>query len=372
MKSQAVLLRESGLTHPYALSRPLEIVEVDLAPPSAGEVLVRIEAAGICHSDLSLVNGTRPRPLPVIAGHESAGIVIEIGSGVRDLKVGDHVTSIFLPSCGVCQECTVGIPAHCSVAAAVNARGELIGGGSRILLNGRAINHYNGVSCYSQYCVVDQRSLVKLPEDLPLNIAALFGCALLTGIGAVRNSAKTKPGQALGVWGLGGVGLAALIGAVISQASPIIAIDPVASKRALALELGADIALDPKEDIREHLPQGVLVAIEAAGRADTLKAAYEATARGGTTVTVGLPPASEMLSISALSLVADVKTIRGSYLGSANPRVDIPDYVRFWRKGKLPVERLLTSQRPMLEVNEAMDALNSAEVVRQLIYPHAK
>lgn len=369
MKSQAVLLRESGLALPYETSQPLEIVEIDLAPPSVGEVLVRIEAAGVCHSDLSIINGTRPRPLPVITGHESAGIVIEIGSGVRDLKVGDHVTSIFLPSCGVCEMCTAGIPAYCSVAAASNARGELIGGGSRISLNGEVINHYNGVSCYSQYAVVDQRSLVKLPEDLPLNIAALFGCALLTGIGAVRNSAKAQPGQSLGVWGLGGVGLAALIGALISEASPIIAIDPVASKRALALELGADIVLDPKEDLREHLPHGVLVAIEAVGRVDTLKAAYEATARGGTTVTVGLPPASEMLSISALSLVADIKTIKGSYLGSANPRLDIPDYVRFWRAGKLPVEKLLTSIRPMIEVNEAMDALNSAQVVRQILKP---
>jgi len=256
------------------------------------------------------------------------------------------------------------------VGAASNGRGEMISGGSRISFNGETINHYNGVSCYSQYAVLDVRSLIKLPEDIPFDIAALFGCALLTGIGAVRNSAHAKPGQSLGVWGLGGVGLSALIGAVISKASPIFAIDPVASKRELALELGADFALHPSENLRDHLPNGVAVAVECAGRADTLKSAYEATSRGGTTVTVGLPPASEMLSISALSLVSDVKTIRGSYLGSANPRVDIPEFVDFWRAGNLPVEKLLTSVSPMTQVNEAMDALQGAQVVRQVIHPH--
>lgn len=372
MKSQAVLIRESGASLPYATSRPLEIVEIDLAPPGAGEVLVKIEAAGICHSDLSVVNGTRQRPLPIIGGHESAGVVIGLGDDVHNFKIGDHVTTVFLPSCGTCHECTSGIPAYCSVGAGSNARGEMITGGSRITLNGKAVNHYNGVSCYSQFAVLDERSLVKLPDDIPLDVAALFGCALLTGIGAVRNSAQVKPGQSLGVWGLGGVGLSALLGAVISKASPIFAIDPVASKRELALSLGADFVLDPSENLRDQLPGGVAVAIEAAGRADTLKAAYEATGRGGITVTVGLPRADEMLSISALSLVSDIKTIKGSYLGSANPRIDIPDFVEFWRAGKLPVEKLLTSTSPMSAVNEAMDALQGAQVVRQVIHPHAE
>ncbi len=370
MKSLAALIRESGAPLPYARSRPLEIVEIDLAPPRAGEVLVKIESAGICHSDLSVVNGTRQRPLPLVGGHESAGVVVELGAAVKNLKVGDHVTSIFLPSCGTCSECLWGTPAFCSIGAASNARGEMIGGGSRISFNNAPVNHYNGVSCYSQYAVLDERSLIKLPDDIPFDIAALFGCALLTGIGAVRNSAHTKEGQSLGVWGLGGVGLSALIGAVISKASPIFAIDPVASKRELALSLGADFALDPRENLRDQLPAGVGVAIECAGRADTLKSAYEATSRGGITVTVGLPPASEMFSISALSLVSDVKTIRGSYLGSANPRVDIPEFVDFWRAGKLPVEKLLTSVSPMSQVNETMDALQSAQVVRQVIHPY--
>jgi len=370
MKSQAVLLRKTGAPLPYAGSSAIEIVEIDLAPPGEGEVLVRIEAAGICHSDLSTVNGSRARPVPVILGHESAGIVAGIGSGVQHLRVGDHVTSIFLPSCGKCFDCLSGIPAHCSIAAASNARGEMISGGSRISVNGEKILHYNGVSCYSQYAVMDQRSLIKIDDDIPFDIAALFGCALLTGIGAVRNSAHAIPGRSLGVWGLGGVGLAAIIGAVIAEASPIIAIDPVASKRELALELGADFAISPDDEVRNYIPNGVAVAVEAVGGAASLLQAYEATSRGGTTVTVGLPSATEVFSISALSLVADIKTIRGSYLGSADPRVDIPEYIDFWRAGKLPVEKLLSATLPMSKTAEAMDLLTSAQVIRQVIHPH--
>lgn len=370
MKSLAGLIQRAGAPLPYAQSRPIEIVEIELSPPGEGEVLVRIEAAGICHSDLSVVNGTRQRPLPIVGGHESAGVVVELGPGVKDLKIGDHVTSVFLPSCGTCDDCRVGLQAFCSIGAAANARGEMIRGGSRINIEGIHINHYNGVSCYSQYAVLDERSLIKLPEDVGFDIAALFGCALLTGIGAVRNAAQTKPGQSLGVWGLGGVGLSALIGAVISGAAPIFAIDPVESKRKLALELGANFALHPDENLRDYLSAGVAVAVECAGIASTLHAAYEATSRGGTTVTVGLPPASELLAISALSLTSDIKTIKGSYLGSANPRKDIPDFVDFWRAGKLPVEKLLTATRPISEVNEAMDALHGAQVIRQVIHPH--
>ncbi len=218
MKSQAVLLRATGAPLPYEGTDALTLVEIDVAPPQTGEVLVRIEAAGVCHSDLSVLNGSRPRPLPLILGHESSGVVEEVGAGVKGLKAGDHVTSIFLPCCGDCPACNSGVPAHCSVAAAANIRGELIGGGSRISLNGEPIKHYNGVSCYSQYMILDQRSLVKIPDELPLDIAALFGCALLTGFGAVKNSAQAKEGESLGVWGLGEVGLSALIGAVFAKA----------------------------------------------------------------------------------------------------------------------------------------------------------
>ena len=370
MKSKAVLLKKIASNPPFASSDSWEIVEVDLAPPGVGEVVVRIESAGICHSDLSVMNGTRPRPLPMVLGHESAGVVVEVGLGVTEFEVNDHVTSIFLPSCGSCSTCRSGKPSNCSVAAAVNARGELISGGTRISYNGATVNHFNGVSCYSQFAVMDVRSLVKIPKEIPFDLAALFGCALLTGIGAVKNSAQTKPGQSLAVWGLGGVGLASVIGGVIAKASPIIVIDPIESKRELALLLGADIALDPRENLRDHLSEGVDVAIEAVGRAAALKDAYDATARGGVTVTVGLPPSNEQLSISALSLVSEIKTLKGSYLGSSDPRVDIPEYVNLWKQGRLPVEKLLSMTHPMSKFGEAMDLLDSASVVRQVIHPH--
>ena len=323
MKSQAALLRRSGQGAPYAATAPFEIIEVDLDGPREGEVLVRVTAAGVCHSDLSVLNGSRPRPLPLIGGHEATGIV----------------------------------------------EGELIRGGTRTSYKGEKINHYNGVSCYSQYAIMDERSLVKIPSDLPKEIAAIFGCALLTGIGAVRHGAQVTSGASVGIWGLGGVGIAALLGAVIANAGVIIAVDPVAAKRKLALELGAHFAIDPSEDIREYLKTGVQFAIEAVGKSAALKQAYEGTARGGTTVTVGLPAPTEQLSISAVSLVTDAKTLKGSYLGSGDPRKDIPEFVKLWQDGKLPVEKLISKCRPMSEINEAMDELQGAEVVRQIIYP---
>ena len=369
MKSKSVLLHKAGEAPPYAESSAFKIVEVDLDPPGIGELLIRIESAGVCHSDLSVINGTRSRPLPIVLGHESSGVVVEVGPDVQGFKVGDHVISIFLPSCGQCDACKSGLPSNCSPAAAVNAQGTLMGGGTRINYRGESVMHYNGVSCFSQYAVMDQRSVVKIDDDIPFDIAALFGCAVLTGIGAVKNSAQVKAGQSLAVWGLGGVGMAAVLGAVIAQASPIIVIDPVESKRSLALSLGANIALTPNENLRDYLAQGVAVAVEAVGRAASLKDAYEATARGGITVTVGLPAASEQLSISALSLVTDIKTIKGSYVGSANPRDDIPEYVQQWRDGKLPIEKLLSLTHPMSKVGVAMDLLNSAQVVRQVMHP---
>ena len=369
MKTVAALLMKNGLPMPYAKSKPFELVEIDLEKPHEGEVLLRITGAGICHSDLSIVNGSRPRPIPLIGGHEGVGVVEELGAGIKDLNVGDTVSIIFMPPCGECRQCLHGIPAYCSVGSAANVRGEMSRGGSRISFNGKPIHHYNGVSCYSQHMVLDRRSLVKIPSDLPLSSTAIFGCALLTGIGAVRNGAKVPSGASVGIWGLGGVGLAALIGAVISKASPIIAIDPVAMKRELALELGADIAIAPTDDVREYVKDGVDYSIETVGRVEALQQAYEMTIRGGVVTTIGLPDPSALLGIPAASLVTEVKTLQGSYMGSGDPRKDIPEFVQFWREGKLPVEKLVSLTRPMSEVNEAMDALHGGEVVRQVILP---
>ncbi|HWN23461.1 MAG TPA: alcohol dehydrogenase catalytic domain-containing protein, partial [Gaiellaceae bacterium] len=278
------MLRELGRPRPYADSRPLEVEELELEAPRDGELLIRVGAAGLCHSDLSVVDGTRPRPVPMALGHEAAGVVEAIGPGVGDVRAGDHVVLSFVPGCGLCAECAGGEPILCAAAAAANGEGRLLGGGTRLRSNGDAVHHHLGVSAFSERIVVARPSAVVVDPSVPLDVAALFGCAVVTGVGAVLNTARVRPGESVAVFGLGGVGLAAVMGAALAGASPIVAIDPVASKRELALELGADEALAPGEidELR------VRHAFEAAGRPAVLEAAYRATTRGGTTVAIGL------------------------------------------------------------------------------------
>ena len=239
MKTRAAILRRVGAKVPYVDSRPLSIETVQLDPPGPGEVLVKIAAAGLCHSDLSVINGDRPRPMPMALGHEAAGIVEALGPQVDDLEVGDHVVMVFMPSCGHCVPCAEGRPALCEPGAAANGKGELITGGRRIRLDGETINHHLGCSAFAEHAVVSRRSLVRVDKDLPLAEAALFGCAVLTGVGAVVNTAGVQPGQSVAVIGLGGVGLASLLGALASGAAQIIAIDVRDDKLELARRLGA-------------------------------------------------------------------------------------------------------------------------------------
>jgi alcohol dehydrogenase len=263
-----------------------------------------------------------------------------------------------------------GTPWLCAEAAAANGRGELIGGGRRLSEHGHAVHHHLGVSAFAGHAVIDQRSAVKIDADVPPNIAALFGCAVLTGVGAVFNSAQVRPGESVAVWGLGGVGLAALLGAVAAGAEPVIAIDPVAEKRALALELGARAAVHP-DDAEAAIAAvgGIAVAIESVGRGAVLAEAYRLTSRGGRTVTVGLPNPADPLTIPAISLVADAKTLIGSYMGSAIPARDVPRYIALWRSGRLPVERLLSGVRPLAEINTALDDLAAGTAIRQILLP---
>lgn len=369
MKTIAAVLDAHGAAAPFARSRPLRLAELDLAPPGPRELLVRIDAAGLCHSDLSVVNGDRLRPVPMALGHEAAATVIEVGAAAG-FAVGDRVVLAFLPACGDCTPCASGEGWLCAAGAGSNGRGELIGGGRRLSEAGGAVHHHMGVSAFAGHAVVDARSAVRIDPDVPAEIAALFGCAVLTGVGAVFNSAAVRPGESVAVWGLGGVGLAALLGAVAAGAEPIIAIDPVASKRALALELGARAAAHPDEAeavIGSHCPGGVAVAVESVGSGKVLAEAYRLTARGGRTVTVGLPNPAEPLTIPAISLVADAKTLIGSYMGSAVPRRDVPRYLALWRAGRLPVERLLSATRPLAEINAALDDLASGAAIRQIL-----
>ena len=371
MKITAAVLDRSGCAAPYAGSRPLRLATLDLAPPGVGELLVGIDAAGLCHSDLSVVNGDRPRPLPMALGHEASGIVMASGGDTPGHAIGDRVVLAFLPACGGCVACRSGEGYLCAEAAAANGRGDLIRGGSRLREGGGGVHHHMGLSAFADHAVVDARSAVVIDASVPPEIAALFGCAVLTGVGAVINSASVRAGESVAVWGLGGVGLAALLGAVAVGAEPVIAIDPVAAKRALALELGARAAAHP-DDAEAAIRQatggrGTDVAIESVGKAAALAEAYRLTRRGGRTVTVGLPNPAEMLSIPALSLVADAKTVIGSYMGSAIPARDIPRYIALWRAGRLPVERLLSGTGSLGDINAMLDELASGRAVRQVM-----
>src|SRR6187431_1338095 len=256
MRTRAAVLGAMGASAPYATSKPLRIEELDLDPPGPSEILVRIKAAGLCHSDLSVINGDRPRPMPMALGHEAAGIVEELGSGVTDLKIGDHVVLVFVPSCGHCNPCAEGRPALCEPGAAANGAGTLLSGARRLTRNGQAINHHLGCSVFAEYATVSRRSVVKIDRELPLEEAALFGCAVLTGVGAVVNTAQVRAGTMVAVVGLGGVGLASVLGAVACGARAIVAVDLSDDKLALARELGATHtvnAADPKviDKVRE-------------------------------------------------------------------------------------------------------------------------
>lgn len=370
---RAAVLRTMGAPAPYAVSRPLVIETVTLQPPGPGEVLVRVRAAGLCHSDLSVIDGSRPRPLPMLLGHEATGDVVETGAGVASLSVGDAVVFSFVPMCGHCGPCASGRPVLCEPGAAANARGSLLTGTTRLRDAGdAALHHHLGVSGFAEYAVVSEHSTVRIEADLPPRIAALFGCAVMTGVGAVVNTAGVLPGQSVAVFGLGGVGLSALLGANAASAWPLVAVDVQPDKLGLACELGASHCIDARDGdvaaaVRDATDGGVDVAIETAGSEQVLATAYAATRRGGLTVTVGLPAPDRRLSIPAVSLVAEERTLKGSYMGSAVPRRDIPRYVALHRAGKLPVDRLLTHTLALDDINAGFDRLARGEAIRQVV-----
>ena len=373
MKVRAAVLRQSGLPAPYAQSQPLQLEQLQLAPPSRGELRVRVLAAGLCHSDLSVIDGSRPRPLPMVLGHEACGEVVECGADAGDFRTGDRVVFSFVPGCGHCEPCAVGRPALCEPGAAANARGELLAGSVHWRdADAIALRHHLGVSAFADYSVVSAHSAVRVDVDLAPAIAALFGCAVMTGVGAVVNTAQVRPGESVAIFGLGGVGLAALLGARACSAHPLIAIDVVAEKRALAYELGATHCLDgaaPQllENLREICRGGVHYAIETVGSESVLAQAYAAGRRGGTTVSVGLPAPQRQLSIPAVSLVAEERTLKGSYMGSAVPSRDIPRFVALYKAGLLPVDRLLTHTLSLEQINAGFDRLARGEAIRQVV-----
>lgn len=374
MKTRAAVLMEMGRPAPYADSRPLEILELDLEGPGDGEVLVEVKAAGLCHSDLSVIDGARPRPTPMALGHEAAGVVREVGSGVDDLAPGDHVVMIFVPACGHCVPCAEGRPALCEPAAAANTAGTLLSGARRLSRDGQAVNHHMGVAAFSTFTVVSRRSLVKIDPALPLEQAALFGCAVMTGVGAVVNTARVAAGSKVAVIGLGGVGLNSLLAALLVGAEQVVALDIVPSKLDLARQLGATDTADARAEdavaqVKDLTGGGVDFAFEMAGSVPALELAYKITRRGGTTVTGGLAHPSKQLSIQQVSLVGEERTLKGSYIGSCVPSRDIPRYIGLFRRGRLPVDRLMSERVSFAELNAAFDRLASGETVRQVLVP---
>jgi len=372
MKTRAAVLHSMENPAPFAQSKPLKIEEVDLDAPGPGEVLVKMIAAGLCHSDLSVISGVRPRPVPMALGHEASAQVVQVGEGVSDLKAGDRVVLVFVPSCGHCMPCMEGRPALCEPGAESNGKGTLLSGQRRLHLGSQAVNHHVGVSAFAEHAVVSRRSCVKLEQDIDPVEAALFGCAVLTGVGAVVNTAKLQPGQTAAVVGLGGVGLCALLGAVASGARDIVAIDLHDSKLEVARSLGATITVNARDPdavskVKEATQGGVDFAFEMAGVIQAMEMSYRITRRGGTTVTASLPHPQHNWPLQQVSLVAEERTVKGSYIGSCVPARDVLRYIGLYMAGKLPVNKLMGERMKLDDINAAFDRLDAGESMRDLV-----
>jgi Zn-dependent alcohol dehydrogenase len=372
MKIRSAILRSSGVEKPYAQSQPIHIEEIELDAPQEGEVLIQIKAASLCHSDLSVINGSRPRPLPMALGHEAAGIVKEVGPGVVNFKPGDKIICVFVPSCGHCVPCAEGRPALCEPGAKSNGDGTLIGGGVRLHAGDEKIGHHVGVSAFSNYAVVSQNSLVKVEEDLPFEKLALFGCAVITGVGAVVNTAKVQLGSTVAVVGLGGIGLSALLGAIAAGAREVIAIDINEKKLEQAKLLGATAVFNSRdadvvEQVKAYVAGGVDYAFETAGVVPAMEVAYAITKRGGTTTTTGLPHPEHKFAFPYVTLTAEEKTLKGSYVGSCVPLRDIPNFIQMMKSGRLPVDKLLSNIISLDEINEGFDLLATGDNSRIII-----
>lgn len=365
MKSKAAILFEVG--------KKLDIREVEVEPPHAGEVLVKIAAGGICHSDLHVMTGHLDASLPAILGHEGSGVVAEVGPGVTSVKAGDHVIPLWRLSCGVCEYCSNGRPALCAEGLQIRRTGKLLDGTTRFKLNGKEIKHFAGVSSFSEYTVLPEKSVLKIPEDFPLDKAALLGCGVITGVGAVFNCARVRPGSSVAIIGVGGVGLNVVQGAAIAGAEKIIAVDLLPNKLEYAKKLGATHTINasqgkPEEQIRALTGgRGVDYAFEVIGLPQTMRQAFDSLCKQGMAVVVGVAPSTMEVSVPILNLVFEERTLTGSIYGSARPRTDIPMLMNLYKAGKLKLDELLTRRYPFSQINEAYEALERGEGIRSVV-----
>ncbi len=365
MKSRAAVLFETG--------QKLEICEIDVQDPGPGEVRIQMVAGGVCHSDLHVMTGHLSAPLPAVLGHEGAGIVADVGAGVTSVRPGDHVIPLWRLSCGECEYCTGGRPALCPAGTEIRWSGRLLDGTSRFKLDGREIKHFAGVSSFSNYTVLPEKAVLKIPDDLPLERAALLGCAVITGVGAVINAAQVRPGRTVAVFGSGGVGINVVQGAVLAGAEKVIAVDLLESRLEQAIRFGASHAVnasagDPVEQIRQLTGgRGVDYAFEVIGLPLTMRQAYDCLAKRGVAVVVGLTPTTAELTVPALSLVYEERVLTGSLYGSAAPKTDIPRLIDLYRAGGLKLDELLSRSYPIEEINQAYDALESGDTLRSVV-----
>lgn len=362
MKVRAAVLR--------AVNEPIGIETLELQEPQAGEVLVRVVAAGVCHSDWHLVTGDTGHPLPVVLGHEGAGIVERVGPDVQGFEPGDQVSLNWAPSCGECYYCGKGRPNLCSTYVGPIWAGTMLDGTTRLSDVQGPVYHYSALACFAEHAVVPAVCCVKVPKSLPLEIAAVIGCAVTTGVGSVLNTAQVLPGESVVVFGAGGVGLSTIMGARLAGADPIIAVDPLESRRQAALDLGASHAFDPSEVARvKELTggRGADFVFEAVGLPAVQEACLDVARPGGTIVFSGLSPMGSATNLPGARLVREEKTVKGSYYGTATPAVDFVRYAGWYEEGKLPLDRLVSRTYGLEEINEAFDDMLAGRVRRGVV-----
>lgn len=349
-----------------ATGTPLDVTRIELAPTGRDQVRVRLRATGVCHSDLSICRGGLRHPLPAVPGHEGAGVVVEVGSNVTSVAPGDHVTLNWTPSCRACFFCAKGEPWLCERAAADSLAAPYA------TSDGEALAPVLGSGAFAEETLVLERAVVKIPPDVPFEIAAIVGCAVTTGFGAAVNTAKVRPGDTVAVIGCGGVGLSIVQGARWAGAETVVAVDLNDEKRALAKDVGATHTLDGDDDVEAAVREltagrGVDHAFEAIGRSATIRTAYRITRRGGSTVVVGAGRHDDKVEFSALELFFQARSIVGCVYGSADVARDFPRILGLYASGELDLDRLITTRIPLDDVNAALDAMEAGEGARSVV-----
>ncbi|NUB12998.1 S-(hydroxymethyl)glutathione dehydrogenase/class III alcohol dehydrogenase [Azospirillum brasilense] len=359
----------------WEAKRPLEIEEVEVAAPKQGEVLVRIVATGVCHTDAYTLSGMDSEGVfPAILGHEGAGIVEEVGPGVTSVQVGDHVIPLYTPECGKCKFCLSGKTNLCQAIRATQGKGLMPDGTSRFTAKGQTVFHYMGTSTFSEYTVLPEIAVAKINKAAPLEKVCLLGCGVTTGMGAVRNTAKVEPGSTVAIFGLGGIGLSAIIGAVMAKASRIIGIDINPDKFEIAKQLGATDVVNPKDydrPIQEVLVEmtdgGVDYSFECIGNVKVMRAALECCHKGwGESVIIGVAGAGEEISTRPFQLVTG-RVWRGSAFGGVRGRSELPDYVERYLKGEFELDTFITHTMGLEDINKAFDLMHEGKSIRSVI-----